>query len=201
MRLHCDCTALTTPFGPEQDRMGSSLCRYAPVIRRQHMGEKRISIKNLKSDCVRSLPGGAGAYIFAKRAVNSERAARHEERMKRKEATLRQEKQSMPAPVKPPIPVAPTPSAASANETRTPSSEYGGGIAEPSPHPYNPPPHSTNQQHGGHMSDDVGNPSQEGARDPAPTRHEPDTEAQRVAEKGKYEAAETFRSRKGNRLS
>jgi len=49
--------------------------------------------------------------------------------------------------------------------------------------------------------DDIGSPSEEAGHDPAPTRHEPDTEAQRVEEKGKYEAAQTFRSRKGNRFS
>ena len=123
---------------------------------------------------------GAGAYVFAKRSVNADRAARHEATTKRKEAALKDEKKTMPQQGKPPIPVPQTPSAASSHKTRT--------QVQPS-------------QNGGHMSDDVGNPSQEGARDPAPTRHEPDTEAQRVAEKGKYEAAEPYRSRKGNRLS
>ena len=137
---------------------------------------------------------GAGAYVFAKRSVNADRAARHEATTKRKEAALRDEKKAMPQQVKPPIPVPQTPSASSTHKTRTPTSEYGGGIANASPH-------AQPSQNGGHMSDDVGHPSQEGARDPAPTRHEPDTEAQRVAEKGKYEAAEPYRSRKGNRFS
>ncbi|KAL2059865.1 hypothetical protein VTL71DRAFT_10020 [Oculimacula yallundae] len=50
-------------------------------------------------------------------------------------------------------------------------------------------------------SDSSGSPSQEANLDPAPTRHAPDTEGQRVREKSKYEAAEPFRSRKGDRFS
>ncbi|EGD88281.2 hypothetical protein H112_04763 [Trichophyton rubrum D6] len=53
----------------------------------------------------------------------------------------------------------------------------------------------------GSQKDDAYSPSEELGHDPAPTRHEPDTDAQRLAEKGKYEAAEVFRSRKGDRFS
>lgn len=49
-------------------------------------------------------------------------------------------------------------------------------------------------------SDDVASPSAEASHDPAPTRHEPETEAERVLEKGKYETAQPFRPPKGNRL-
>jgi hypothetical protein len=51
------------------------------------------------------------------------------------------------------------------------------------------------------LRDDVGSPSAEACNDPAPTRHEPVTDEQRVAEKSKYEASETFKPIKGNRLS
>ncbi|KAF8424724.1 hypothetical protein EV426DRAFT_712536 [Tirmania nivea] len=44
-------------------------------------------------------------------------------------------------------------------------------------------------------------PSKEATTDPAPTRHEPDTDGQRVMEKSKYEAAVPYRSRKGDRFS
>lgn len=37
--------------------------------------------------------------------------------------------------------------------------------------------------------------------DPAPTRHEPDTQEEQVLEKGKYEASQPYRSPKGNRFS
>lgn len=50
-------------------------------------------------------------------------------------------------------------------------------------------------------TDDVASPSAEASHDPAPTRHEPMTERDRVMEKGKYETAEPFRPPPGNRLS
>ena len=50
-------------------------------------------------------------------------------------------------------------------------------------------------------ADHAGSPSQEASLDPAPTRHAPETEGQRVAEKSKYEAAVPFRARKGDRFS
>jgi hypothetical protein len=53
---------------------------------------------------------------------------------------------------------------------------------------------------GGANGDTAGSPSQEASLDPAPTRHAPETEAQRVGEKSKYEASEVWRSKKGDRL-
>merc|ERR1711939_770856 len=50
-------------------------------------------------------------------------------------------------------------------------------------------------------SDSSGSPSQEASLDPAPTRHAPDNEGQRVREKSKYETAEPFRAKKGDRFS
>lgn len=44
-------------------------------------------------------------------------------------------------------------------------------------------------------------PSTEASHDPAPTRHEPDSDAERVLEKSKYETTQPFRPPKGNRLS
>ncbi|KAK3903438.1 hypothetical protein C8A05DRAFT_32840 [Staphylotrichum tortipilum] len=49
--------------------------------------------------------------------------------------------------------------------------------------------------------DTAGSPSQESSSDPAPTRHAPTTEGQRVLEKSKYESAVPFRSTKGDRFS
>jgi hypothetical protein len=45
------------------------------------------------------------------------------------------------------------------------------------------------------------NPSHEASSDPAPTRHAPEDEAQKVREKSKYEASDVYRSRKGDRFS
>ncbi len=50
-------------------------------------------------------------------------------------------------------------------------------------------------------SDVAGSPSQEASHDPAPTRHAPENEHQRVREKSKYEASEPFRAKKGDRFS
>lgn len=48
--------------------------------------------------------------------------------------------------------------------------------------------------------DPVGSPSSE-QYDPAPTRHAPTTEKERVLEKSKYESSTPFRSKKGDRFS
>lgn len=50
-------------------------------------------------------------------------------------------------------------------------------------------------------TDTAGSPSQEAGNDPAPTRHAPTTERERVLEKSKYEASVPFRSPKGDRFS
>ncbi|EFX03827.1 hypothetical protein CMQ_755 [Grosmannia clavigera kw1407] len=50
-------------------------------------------------------------------------------------------------------------------------------------------------------TDTAGSPSQESSSDPAPTRHAPATEGQRVLEKSKYESTVPFRSTKGDRFS
>lgn len=49
--------------------------------------------------------------------------------------------------------------------------------------------------------DTTASPSSEANMDPAPTRHAPDSEGQRVREKSKYEASEPYISRKGDRFS
>ncbi|KAM0335632.1 hypothetical protein ACHAQA_000681 [Verticillium albo-atrum] len=50
-------------------------------------------------------------------------------------------------------------------------------------------------------TDTAGSPSQEAGADPAPTRHAPTTEEQRIFEKSKYESATPFKSPKGDRFS
>ncbi|KAF5690247.1 hypothetical protein FBULB1_9416 [Fusarium bulbicola] len=50
-------------------------------------------------------------------------------------------------------------------------------------------------------TDSTGSPSQEASSDPAPTRHAPETESQRIGEKSKYESANVYRSPKGDRFS
>ncbi|RYP54422.1 hypothetical protein DL768_000793 [Monosporascus sp. mg162] len=50
-------------------------------------------------------------------------------------------------------------------------------------------------------TDPSGSPSQEASSDPAPTRHAPATEGQRVMEKSKYESSTPYRAPKGDRFS
>lgn len=129
-----------------------------------------------------SLAGG-GAYYFAKKSINADRAARYEADMKRKASLAAQEWKDRGLP--PP----PTPSSAPPNNLKTPV---------PSDDPSLQRARLVHQNGG---PDVAGHPSSEASQDPAPTRHEPDTEAQRELEKSKYEATETFRPPKGNRLS
>lgn len=50
-------------------------------------------------------------------------------------------------------------------------------------------------------TDAVASPSQESGQDPAPTRHAPENEHQRVYEKSKYESSKPFISPKGDRFT
>ncbi|WEW56138.1 hypothetical protein PRK78_001573 [Emydomyces testavorans] len=164
---------------------------YIPHLRAQFLEEQEQQ-KGLKQQMERKerKKPGAGAYYFAKRSINADRLSRHEASQRAKQEAARQEAEarvsSSTTTSKPPLPVPPTPSPSSVNETR---STAGGGKLSKS---------MSADMFG---RDDVGSPSQEMGHDPAATRHEPETEAQRVAEKGKYEATQLFRSRKGDRFS
>lgn len=64
------------------------------------------------------------------------------------------------------------------------------------------PSATSGQSNGGPArTDSAGSPGQEASNDPAPTRHAPATESQRVAEKSKYESTAPYRSPKGDRFS
>jgi len=49
--------------------------------------------------------------------------------------------------------------------------------------------------------DTAAKPSSEATSDPAPTRHEPKNDEERMREKSKYEASAVYRSPKGDRFS
>jgi hypothetical protein len=49
--------------------------------------------------------------------------------------------------------------------------------------------------------DHAGSPSSEASEDAAPVGHAPATVEQKIKEKSKYEAAEPYRSKKGDRFS
>ncbi|TRX89486.1 hypothetical protein FHL15_009655 [Xylaria flabelliformis] len=107
---------------------------------------------------------GAGAYYFAKKSINADRAQRFEEAQRKKRMIDSLEYSTKP--------------------TSTSSS-----VA---------PPRNNNTPVN---NDYTGSPSQEASSDPAPTRHAPATEDQRVFEKSKYESSTPFKSPKGDRFS
>ncbi|KAH8159581.1 hypothetical protein CIB48_g8663 [Xylaria polymorpha] len=97
---------------------------------------------------------GAGAYYFAKKSINADRAQRFEEAQRKKRMI-----DSLEHPTKP----------------ASTSSSSSSSVAPPSNNaPVN--------------NDFTGSPSREASSDPAPTRHAPATEDQRVFEKSKYES-------------
>ncbi|KAI1751634.1 hypothetical protein F4782DRAFT_181240 [Xylaria castorea] len=110
---------------------------------------------------------GGGAYYFAKKSINADRAQRFEEAQRKKRMI-----DSLEDPTKP----ASTSSVA-------------------------PPSNNNNNNNAPANNDFTGSPSQEASSDPAPTRHAPATEDQRVFEKSKYESSTPFRSPKGDRFS
>ncbi|OAX81914.1 hypothetical protein ACJ72_03747 [Emergomyces africanus] len=121
---------------------------------------------------------GGGAYYFAKKSINADRAHRHEEAQRRKEEALRRELSTRGrSSAQPP---------STAISQNSPSS--GGGLTQAA------------RSKSVLEMDDAASPSREAGHDPAATRHEPETLADRVNEKGKYEAAESYTSKKGNRL-
>ncbi|KAL2863317.1 uncharacterized protein BJX67DRAFT_384787 [Aspergillus lucknowensis] len=117
---------------------------------------------------------GGGAYYFAKKSINADRASRYEAEMKKK-AQL----------------------AAMEAEHRHQAAFKSAPVTAPSDNPSFKHAHQSRFQN---AADDVASPSEEAGHDPAPTRHEPETEEDRELEKGKYEATRPFRPPKGNRL-
>lgn len=119
---------------------------------------------------------GGGAYYFAKKSVNADRAARFEADTKRKTqlAALEAEERH-----------------------RKVAASFPQQVRKPTDDP------SLHRAHDISFAarDDVASPSSEAGQDPAPTRHEPETEEEKLLEKSKYEAAQTFRPPPGNRFS
>ncbi|KAI1849406.1 hypothetical protein JX265_008560 [Neoarthrinium moseri] len=112
---------------------------------------------------------GGGAYYFAKKQINADRAHRLEEsRRKRQMIDSLEYSENVPS---------------------KPGSAATMGGAPPTANGTSP------------RTDPSGSPSQEASNDPAPTRHAPATEGQRVFEKSKYESSTPFSSKKGDRFS
>ncbi|KIW68647.1 hypothetical protein PV04_04575 [Phialophora macrospora] len=118
---------------------------------------------------------GGGAYYFAKKSINADRAARFEAEQQKKYRLQRYEEKQYAFNNAP---------ATSKSKTRTKD--------------------QADQSTGTHSTkglDHAGSPSSEISEDAAPVGHAPVDGEQRVREKSKYEAAEPFRSKKGDRLS
>ncbi|OQD73367.1 hypothetical protein PENDEC_c015G02608 [Penicillium decumbens] len=116
---------------------------------------------------------GGGAYYFAKQSINADRAARFDAEVKRKAQAKAQEAEHRRQAI--------------SASTPTPSDD--------------PSLKRANMARFQNAADDVASPSAEASHDPAPTRHEPMTETDRVQEKGKYEASVPYRPPTGNRFS
>ncbi|KAF2728175.1 hypothetical protein EJ04DRAFT_569753 [Polyplosphaeria fusca] len=114
---------------------------------------------------------GGGAYYFAKRSINDDRArkaeAEHQKRLAQYELEAAYRTSSSP-------PIPSDPPARKAKERENKDWHVG--------------------------KDEASSPSHEASTDPAPTRHAPEDEAQKMKEKSKYEASDVYRSRKGDRL-
>jgi hypothetical protein len=122
------------------------------------------------------ITAGAGAYVFAKRGINADRLARLEDQ-RRKKSMIESLEYSDNVPNRPL-------SSATMGGSGTPANSNTTTNGTPA------------------RTDTAGSPSQESSSgDPAPTRHAPATEGQRVFEKSKYEASTPFRSPKGDRFS
>ncbi|EXJ60529.1 hypothetical protein A1O7_04682 [Cladophialophora yegresii CBS 114405] len=118
---------------------------------------------------------GGGAYYFAKRSINADRAARFEAEQQKKYRQQRYEDKQYSFNNAP---------ATSKSKVRTKDQ------ADP-----------FTGTHSTKGLDHAGSPSSEISEDAAPVGHAPVDGEQRVREKSKYEAAEPFRSKKGDRLS
>ncbi|KAJ5146417.1 uncharacterized protein N7515_000981 [Penicillium bovifimosum] len=119
-----------------------------------------------------TIPAGGGAYYFAKQSINADRQARFEAEVKHKAQMKLMEEEH----------------ARKALSVNKPSLE-GDTLKR------------ANMIRHQNATDDGASPSIEASHDPAATRHEPLTEADRVVEKSKYETAQPYRPPSGNRFS
>jgi hypothetical protein len=118
---------------------------------------------------------GAGAYYFAKKSINADRAARHEAEFQKQARLRRLEQHAM---------------ASDAEQTN------------PKPKKLNKGPAASDGVAARVKGlDHAGSPSSEASEDVAPVGHSPETLDQKMRERSKYEAAVPYRSKKGDRFS
>ncbi|KAF1847857.1 uncharacterized protein K460DRAFT_333294 [Cucurbitaria berberidis CBS 394.84] len=135
---------------------------------------------------------GGGAYFFAKRSINADRAAKAEVDRQKRIRLFELEQSTLYAPPTT-TPLNPTSTSNASNSTapRSVTSELGRLRSE----------RGESGGGGGAELDEDGNPSIQASQDPAATRHAPEDEAQKAREKSKYEASDVYRTRKGDRFS
>ncbi|KAF3009655.1 hypothetical protein E8E13_007874 [Curvularia kusanoi] len=129
------------------------------------------------------IAAGGGAYYFAKKEINADRAARAEaDRQKRVRQFQLDQEHGLHGSA-----------ATSSNPTVSPNAVVSANTAAP---------RSVGDKSAvaGEIrrEDETQNPSLQANMDPAATRHAPEKDG---AEKSKYEASDVFRSRKGDRFS
>ncbi len=117
---------------------------------------------------------GGGAYYFAKQQINADRQSRYEQEMKKKSRMARLE-----------------------------ASGYATGStpSDPPPTPKKSASKPESSASGVRGLDHAGSPSSEISEDAAPVGHAPVDNDQKMRERSKYEAAEPYRSKKGDRFS
>ncbi|OAL51502.1 hypothetical protein IQ07DRAFT_630370 [Pyrenochaeta sp. DS3sAY3a] len=122
---------------------------------------------------------GGGAYYFAKRSINADRAAKAElDRQKRIRTFELEQKHLYNNP------------SSQSSESSQPSQPITSAVNQ-----------AREKKNGGGEVGGEGNPSLQASLDPAPTRHAPEDEGQQAREKSKYEASDAYRTRKGDRFS
>lgn len=119
---------------------------------------------------------GGGAYYFAKKQINADRQDKFEKYMKKQTRQTHSERQSI------------LDQAAEQATGPVAGGVRGGGG-------------SSSSRKREATADHVGSPSAEASEDAAAVGHAPVSGEERVRERSKYEAAEPYRSRKGDRFS
>jgi hypothetical protein len=146
---------------------------------------------------------GGGAYYFAKKSINADRAAKAEADRQKRQAQYELENAHFSTHRAPN-------SNYSSPPTQQSNTNHAVGLNTPAPRGNLPGAlDKRGEMTKDERKDEVRHraqeaaigPSGEASQDPAPTRHEPEDEAQKMKEKSKYEASVVYRSRKGDRFS
>ena len=130
---------------------------------------------------------GGGAYYFAKRSINADRQARHSAEFEKQARLRRLEEAQFAKPL----------------STTNESSKGKKATQNLSQQQSSPSSPSISESIASKVKglDHAGDPSSEASEDVAAVGHAPETNDQKIRERSKYEAAEPYRSKKGDRFS